>query len=876
MRMNLAYMVLTSGTKLGPYEILSPLGAGGMGEVYRARDSRLGRDVAVKVLPASFSKDPERLHRFEQEARATSALNHPNILAIYDIGQSDGSPFVVSELLEGETLAERLRSGALGQRKAIEYAVQMARGLAAAHEKGIVHRDLKPENLFITREDHLKILDFGLAKLTLPEDKSGIGAQAGTVSIGTEPGKVMGTVGYMSPEQVRGEAADNRTDTFSFGTILYEMLGGQRAFQRDTTAETMTAILKEEPPELMAPGKNLAPSLARVVEHCLEKRPELRFQSAKDLAFALEALSGSTSAPIIPSLVHSRRPDWRGVLPWSVAAVAVVVALATVVAYRRHASAGQTGELRLQILTAGSSNDVTLSPDGRQLVSSGAGDDDPLSLRPLDSEVAKPLPGTESGGATFWSPDSKSIGFVVNQKLKRIDLATGAVQTLADAPTQRGASWNREGTILFAPGGNGPLYRIPATGGQPVQVTQLRTPQEASHRFPQFLPDGRHFLFWIVGSPDAEGEYVGSLDNRDHQRVCAADGPVTFAPPDHIFLECESVVYAQRFDPDQMKLTGEPVAVASGVAGDRIIRGRVAASDTGIIAFRPDVAVKRQVTWLDRTGRPEGTAGEPLAGVRGGELSPDGHTLAIQTARGEVGRPDVLLMDMARGTLTPLTSERSGTARWSPDGKRIAFNGERTGILNIYSMVVGSSTPGDVVLELNEALNLSDWSPDGKYILYSSQSPTTARDVWAVPLDGADRKPFPVVQTPAEERGGRFSPDGKWVSYSSNETGREEIFVRPFPGPGPARRVSTEGGRLPFWRRDGKELYYLQVDQLMAVPVKGAAKAAFEIGMPQSLFKARGIVVPQTDGQRFLVLAPLGEVTTPPVTVIVNWAGQEK
>lgn len=859
--------MLEAGAKLGPYEILSPLGAGGMGEVYRARDRRLERDVAVKVLPALFSKDPERLHRFELEARATSALNHPNILVIFDIGQSDDSPYVVSELLEGETLGERLHSGALAQRKTIEYAVQIARGLAAAHEKGIVHRDLKPQNLFITREDRVKILDFGLAKLTRPEDAGGPGTQAGTASIGTEPGRVMGTVGYMSPEQVRGAAVDHRTDIFSFGTILYEMLAGQRAFQRNTTVETMTAILKEEPPELMTLGKNIAPSVARVAEHCLEKRPELRFQSAKDLAFALEALSGS-SATMEPAIVPPRR-SWRRVLPWTIAAAAVLAALATV-AYRWRAPAARTGELRLQIVTAGDSNDVTLSPDGRELVSSGANEGDPLSLRPLDSEVAKPLPGTESGGATFWSPDSKSIGFVVNQKLKRIDLATGAVQTLANAPTERGAAWNRGGTILFAPGGNGPLYRIPATGGQPVQVTRLRTPQEASHRFPQFLPDGRHFLFWIVGSPDAEGEYVGSLDNQDHQRVCVADGPVTFGAPDHIFLERESVVYAQRFDLDRMKPTGEPVAVASGVSGDRIIRGRVAASDNGIVAFRPDVTVKRQATWLDRTGRPDGTVGEPLAGVRGGELSPDGHTLAIHTARGEVGRPDELLMDMARGTLTPLTSERSGNARWSPDGTRIAFNGERTGILNIYSKVVGSSTPADVVLALNEAINLSDWSPDGKYILYATQSPTTARDVWAVPLEGADRKPFPVVQTPAEERGARFSPDGKWVAYSSNETGREEIFVRPFPGPGPALRVSTEGGRLPFWRRDGKELYYLREGQLMAVPVNGAARGALEIGMPQSLFKAGGIVVPETDGRRFLVLAPLGEVGTPPVTVIVN------
>ncbi|HMD96540.1 MAG TPA: protein kinase [Terriglobia bacterium] len=936
-------MPLTIGTKLGPYEIVAPLGAGGMGEVYRARDSKLGREVALKVVPQAFAADAERMARFQREAQVLASLNHPNIAAIYGLEDSGGARALVMELVEGPTLAERIAekepltrsrtagppspsgrgensqklrppspsgrgAGGEGSRpsplpldESLHIARQIAEAFEYAHERGIVHRDLKPANVKVTPEGAVKVLDFGLAKALESERPTGNISNSPTLTAAaTQAGIILGTAAYMPPEQAKGKPVDRRADIWAFGCVLYEMLTGKRTFDGETTSDVLAAVIMKEP-DWKALAADTPAGIQKLLRRCLAKDAKQRLQAIGEARIAIEeTLSGKDSVASVPALERSEGslpaeaamgtirsaqgqasplepPLWRRALPWSVAAVAVVVAaFATVAAYRGHSTAGQTGELRLEIVTAGSSDDVTLSPDGRQLVSSGMNDGDPLSLRPLDSEVPKPLPGTESGGATFWSPDSKSIGFVANEKLKRIDVATGAVQTLADAPTERGASWNREGTILFAPGGNGPLYRIPATGGQPVQVTQLRAPQEASHRFPQFLPDGRHFLFWIVGSPDAEGEYVGSLDNQDHQRVCVADGPVTFVPPDHIFLVRESVVYAQRFDLDKLKLTGEPVAVASGVSEDRIIRERVAASDTGIIAFRPDVAVKRQVTWLDRTGRPDGTVGEPLAGVRGGELSPDGRTLAIHTARGEVGRPDELLMDMARGTLTPLTSERSGNARWSPDGKRIAFNGERTGILNIYSMVVGSSSPGEVVLALNEAINLSDWSPDGKYILYSSQSPTTARDVWALPLDGADRKPFPVVQTPAEERGGRFSPDGKWVAYSSNETGREEIFVRPFPGPGPAQRVSTEGGRLPFWRRDGKELYYLREDQLMAVSVNGAAKATLEVGMPQSLFKARGIVVPETDGQRFLALTPLGEVTTPPVTVIVNWAGQEK
>ena len=527
----------------------------------------------------------------------------------------------------------------------------------------------------------------------------------------------------------------------------------------------------------------------------------------------------------------------------------------------------------------GDTNSFAISPDGRFFAFSATatnGNGVQLWLRPLDSEVAKPLAGTESSFIPFWSPDSKSIGFFSHQAMKRIDVDSGAIQTLADAPTPRGGSWNRDGTILFSPAGNGPLYRIPATGGKAEQVTQQRA-QDASHRFPQFLPDGHHFLFWVHGPPDVRGVYVGSLDSKEFHRICVADGAAVFVPPNHLLLVRERVLYAQRFDPAKMELAGEPFPVISGLSAGWASFMRVAASDTGLIVYRLDETTRRQVTWLDRSGRPVGTVGEPVADAALADLSPDGRTLALSIRRGEGGAHDSMLMDMSRRTLTRLTVEDSGTPTWSPDGKRIAFEGARAGLLDLYAKVVGSSGPDEVLFLSREAKNLSDWSPDGKYVLFSSQSPTTARDVWALPVDGADRKPLPVAQTAAEETNGKFSLDGKWVAYQSDETGHYEVFVRPFPGPGPAVRVSTGGGLNAFWRHDGKELFYKTTDdQLMVVSVTASGKGTLDFGLPQSLFKIKGTVVPESDGQRFLWLLPIGNVSQPPITVIANWAGQQK
>jgi eukaryotic-like serine/threonine-protein kinase len=884
-------MTLATGTRLGPYEVLSPLGAGGMGEVYRAKDPRLGRDVAIKVLPEEFFEDSDRVARFGREARSLASLNHPGIAAVHSFEEVSGQHILVMELVEGEDLGQRLAAGALPLEDSLSFAKQIAEALEAAHEKGIVHRDLKPANVEVTPNGGVKLLDFGLAKAFEgdggPSSAPSITHSPTLTARATAAGVILGTAAYMSPEQARGKAVDKRSDVWAFGCVLYEMLAGKRAFAGETVSDTLAAVLTKEPDWAALPTTT-PPRLTRLISRCLDRDPKTRLRDIGEARVALDRLISGTSdaddaVMRATAPAHAPRPAWQRALPWSIALVALLAAvvLGTTVAglSRSRASEVRPHEARLQLVTPGGDGDPLLSPDGRQIaylakVEGGKGTQ--LWLRPLDSDRARPLPGTESGSLAFWSPDSRSIGFFAHQKLRRIDVTSGAVQTLCDAPTPRGGSWNRDGTIVFAPGGNGPLYRIPAMGGQPEPVTSMRSPQEASHRFPQFLPDGHHFLFWVIGTPEAQGVCVGSLDKPDHRRLLVADGPPTLMLPATILYSRESVLYAQRFDPERLTLSGEPVTVASGVSINRVEGRRVTASDDGLIAYRPDSSVRRQMTWVDRSGKTIGTVGEPMVGLRNGELSPDGRSLVITTLRGDAGDPELSLMDMSRGTLTRLTTAHGFAGHWSPDGTRFAFGGTLSGIIDLYAKAVGSNSPDELVYASKEAKNLTDWSPDGNYLLYSSQSPETARDVWAVRVSGSDRKPVPVAHTAAEETSGRFAPDGKRVAYVSDETGRREVFVTPFPGPGPSSRVSTGGGTAPFWRRDGKELYYAADDQLMAVSIGVGANGVLEIQLPHPLFKTRGTAVPTSDGQRFLLVDPLGDVDPVPLTVIVNWAAPER
>ena len=599
------------GQQLGPYKILSLLGSGGMGEVYRASDSRLGREVAIKVLPSEFSADADRIGRFKQEARAAGQLNHPNILAIYDVSTHEGSPYLVSELLEGETLRDRLRQ-ALSQRKALEYAGQIARGLAAAHVKGIVHRDLKPENLFITRSDGVKILDFGLAKLTQRKLDASQLMTATTNPVATETGVVMGTVGYMSPEQVRGEVADHRSDIFALGAILYEMLSGRRAFQGKSAIETLNAILKEDPPELAKMNPQLPPALERIVRHCLEKNPGERYQSVRDIAFNLEGLSALSDATSAPLTVAARRSKSRERLAWIITTIALfLAALGFAVAYF-HRTPTEVRSTRFTIpppaKTSFGELSLSIAPDGHRFAFStiDAAGRSLMWVRSLDSISPQPLPAADGGAYPFWSPDSRYLGFFAQGKLKKLALSGGSPQTLCEAPDLWGGTWNRDGVILFAPNFYGPLHRVSATGGEAEPVTALDpSRQQNAHLFPQFLPDGRHFLYLARSAQKQNtGIYVGSLDSKDTRRLVSTESNAVYAPPGYLLFVREGMLLAQPFDDKELQLAGEPFPVVQRVGSFMNLYAFFSVSESGVLVYWGGVQNKNtQLVWSDRGGK---------------------------------------------------------------------------------------------------------------------------------------------------------------------------------------------------------------------------------------------------------------------------------
>src|SRR5262245_40395369 len=893
-------MTLATGAGLSHYEILSPLGAGGMGEVWRARDTRLDREVAVKVLPASFAQDADRLRRFKQEALATSALNHPNILTVYDIGDHEGTPFIVAELLEGEELREQLNEGALPVREALDYAKQITQGLAAAHEKGIIHRDLKPENLFITQDGRVKILDFGLAKLK-PQQAGAADSQAPTQKKITDPGTVMGTVGYMSPEQVRGQGADHRADIFSFGVILYEMLSGKRTFGGESAIEVMNAILKEEPPELGETNAKISPALDKVVRRCLEKKPERRFQTASDLGFALEALS--TSSGSRPETAMALPVRKRERLAWLVAGVAMLLGmLGFATAYFTRRPVPDARVMKFSILPPEKSSfgQIAVSPDGRYLAFTAAtGGKLQLWAQAFDSTEARALAGTQGAKLPFWSPDSRFIGFFADDKLKKIEVTGGPLQTLCDVAVPLGGAWNRAGVIIFGQAQPG-LLRVSAMGGEVTPVTTIdRSRKELAHVSPTFLPDGHHFLYTIhSGRKETRGAYLGSLDGTLKRHLLDDFTPVKYmasVPGDTaggagwLLFGREGALLARPFDTNQLDFTGEQFSISDKIGNDplHINYSTFSVSDNGVLVFDPSLMrQRRQYRWLDRRGQTINEL-EVTTGLGRICLSPDEKSFIADRTDPLTGTYDLWLCDVSgradrRFTIDPANDS---SPVWEHSGRRIVWSSNRDGVPNLYQMAASGAGVETRLLESNHPILPTDWSHDGRFIIYYQIDPKTKWDVWFLPMTGSSQgKPFPVINSDARETAGTLSPDGRWLAYASDvSSGRYEVWVQRFPEGDSKRQVSNGGGNSPRWRQDGKELFYYSGDgKLMAVQVRTGE--SFKMDAPVSLFDFRaGTILAHftpyavtRDGQRFLINAVVDTEPNAPLTVVVNWPAEIK
>jgi serine/threonine protein kinase/Tol biopolymer transport system component len=869
-------MSVDIGTRLGSLEITALLGKGGMGEVYRARDAKLKREVAIKILPGDFSNDTNRVSRFQREAEVLASLNHPNIAAIYDLQEANGSRFLILELVEGETLAERIERGSIPINEAIDIAKHICGALEAAHDRGIVHRDLKPGNVKVTPDGKVKVLDFGLAKISESEVVSADVSNSPTLmTAGSMPGIIIGTAAYMSPEQAKGRQVDRRTDIFAFGCVLYEMLTGRQAFGGEDVPDILSRILQRDP-DWSALPPDLSPQVATLLRRCLEKDLINRRRDIGDVRMDIEqALQERTAGAVSSNQPANSRSSWVG----RAAAGLLIAALSIPAGLYVLRPSVEAPELRLEINTPGVRQPLhfALSPDASRLVFVSSGDGTQrLWLRSLGDAKAQPMAGTEEAEYPFWSADGRSIGFFAGGKLKRIDLSGGRPQTLADAPAGRGGAWNAEGTILFAPSNASPLWRVPASGGRSLQVTQLDLPKLGSHRLPQFLPDGRHFLFFAQGRAEEQGIFLGSLDNKDVTRLTVSDTAGAYTEPGLLLFNREGTLIARRLDVAAGTITGDPVTLADPVSYDgNFCMPGFSPALNGTVAYRAGGAERRQLTWFDRNGKTLGAAGEPDPNDQlGSELSPDGRRVAI--ARTVQNNADIWFVDILRGGIERITTDaaRDQFPIWSPDGQHIAFSSNRKGVFNIYTKAL-VGTAAEQLVESTQAEMTLDWSRAG-YLLYEEAGIKTGWDLWALPITG-DRKPIAVSNTPFEERSGRFSPDGHWVAYQSNETGRFEIYVQPFPGLGVRSQVSTTGGSDPRWRTDGKELFFIAPDgKLMATPVRIQA-TSFEAGSPEPLFQTRvttggaAYLQPQYDisrDGRFLINMPLDGGTSPIVLIL--------
>ena len=884
-------MALASGTKLGPYEIVSPLGAGGMGEVYLARDTRLNRSVAVKILPSHLSKDPEAKQRFDREARTISSLNHPNICTLHDVGHQDGIDYLVMEHLEGQTLAERLSKGPLPLDQVLKYGAEICEGLERAHRSSVVHRDLKPGNIMLTKTG-AKLMDFGLAKQSVASATaaSGLTATAKTPQ-GSQPltaqGTVVGTFQYMSPEQIEGKEADARSDIFALGAVLYEMVTGKRAFEGKTPASAMAAVLEREPTPISLVQPMTPPALERLVKICLSKDPDDRWQTAHDVGLQLKQIAegaSQASASAVPVPHHKRGNAWVWVLT---GILGVVAGVTLVLAYL--ASHRDVHVLRVELnppdkmqfnLSGDHAGPAMISPDGRYIVFSAYGSGGAqLYLRSLDSTSPQALSGTEGAMFPFWSPDSRSVAFFTDDKLKRIEVSGGTPVTICGSTLGRGGSWNQDGTIVAALSYNTGLSQVPASGGTPTPITMIDGVHYSSHRWPWFLPDGKHFLYIAVKhnaptSPET-AVFLASLDGKENRLLFHTLSNPIYASGRLLFQRENSLV-AQSFDPSNGKFSGEPQTLSENVQFDPgLWRMNLSVSTDGMMLYASGTASGTEIlTWYDRSGKRLGTVGEQ-GEFYDLDLSPDEKKVATTELNTAIAT--IWIRDLASNLKTRLTFSDGAhlTPLWSPDGKEVAFTSNQQAAISVKT--IGSSAPERTLLSSPNPIYqaISDWSRDGRYLMYE-QGTGVNTDLWVLPLSG-DSKPFPYTSGSSR---GAFSPDGHWVAYVGQEGGRPEVFVAPFPWTGAKWQVSNGGGAGPRWRADGKELFYFDFNGVTAVEVDGA-RSAFQVGSSKLLFRLplRGIMsreyAPSHDGQRFLAVTP-SEGSSQSLTLVQNWPAELK
>ena len=874
-------MPLSIGTLLGSYELVAQIGAGGMGEVYEARDTKLGRNVAIKVLPAAFANDPERLARFQREAKMLAALNHPSIATIYGLEHSNSTHFLIMELVSGDTLAERIkREGAMPVEEALKIAVQIAEALEAAHERGIIHRDLKPANVKVTPEGRVKVLDFGLAKAFAGDGSLDLSNAPTLTAMGTEEGKILGTAAYMSPEQARGKPVDKKTDIWAFGCVLYELLTGKRAFRGETTQDTIAAILEREPNWQALPPRTPA-QIRNLLRRCLQKDVNKRGRDAGDLRIEIEETFAAPSGVELAAAAQPKR-DWRRVAVLGLAGLALL-AVGVVAAWSLKTSPPQPITRTVINLSAGqqlaglNSPAVALSPDATHLAYvARQGGTQQIYLRALDSLEARPIPGTEGGLSPFFSPDSQWLGFFAAGKLMKVPVSGGATVALADGGNLFGASWGTQGMIAFAP--RGVLQEVSDTGGASQPLTRLEKGEDL-HVWPEFLPDGKAVLFAAGngGVRFANAKIVVQMLGTGERRSLIQGGAVPhYARSGYLVYAQAGNLVAAPFDPRRLVVTGTGVPVVEGVPQSYGFASQYSVSATGTLVYIPEGGQhsnESKLVWVSRSGSEQPLAA-PAHSYLTPTLSPDGRRVAV------VIQGQVWLYDLLRGPLTRLTFEGSlnQSPVWTPDGKRIAFSSNKEGPLSIYWELADGSgglverlTPGET------GRGPRSFSPDGQLLAFTETNTTTGLDIWVLRM--GDRKAQPFLRTRFQEWGPQFSADGRWLAYVSDESDRDEVYVQPYPGPGGKWQISTEGGTEPVWNPNGRELFYRSGDKMMAVEI--TTQPGFTVGKPRILFEGRYELAPvaaanyavSPDGQRFLMIKPPEQSSSSftQIVVVQNW-----